>query len=171
MPRGKVKKGKQIKKSSALPSKIKLRKHLNADALFATIRQVFDKIPEFRRSNGLPRISITDSLMSAFAMFSLKFPSLLQFDQTRKDAGDELQNLKNIYGIGIVPCDSRMREINDEINPKQYIAPAFKSIFRHLQRGKALEQMVFYKGYYLLNLDGTGIFSSKKLNAPFVWKK
>ncbi len=154
-----------------LMEKIKLRKHLNADALFATIRQEFDKIPEFRKSNGLPLISITDSLMSAFAMFSLKFPSLLQFDQIRKEDGDVLQNLKNIYGIENVPCDSRMREINDEIDPKNNIAPVFKAIFRHLQRGKALEQMTFYKGCYFLNLDGTGIFSSKKLNAPFCMEK
>jgi len=164
-------KGKQLKKSGSLPSKIKLRKHLNADALFSTIRQEFDKISDFRSSSSPPPISITDSLMSAFAMFSLKFPSLLQFDQTRKEAGDELQNLQNIYGIENVPCDSRMREINDEIDPKKYIAPAFKAIFRHLQRGKAMEQMVFYNGCYLLNLDGTGIFSSKKLNAPFCMEK
>ena len=146
----------------------KLRKHLNADALFAIIRQEFKKIPDFR--NGIPLISITDSLMSSFAMFSLKSPSLLKFDEKRKDA-DELQNLRNIYGIENVPCDSRMREINDEIDPQKYISPAFKVVFRQLQRGKALESMTFYKGCYLINLDGTGIFSSNKLNAPFCMKK
>ncbi len=166
-----LKKRKQFKKNDILPSKINLRKHLNADALFATIRQEFDKIPDFRSSSNPSPISITDSLMSAFAMFSLKFPSLLQFDQTRKEAGDEFRNLQNIYGVENVPCDSRMREINDEIDPKKNISPSFKAIFRQLQRGKAMEQMVFYDGCYLLNLDGTGIFSSKKLNAPFCMKK
>jgi hypothetical protein len=166
-----LKKRKPFKKKDNLPSKIKLRKHLNADALFATIRQEFDKIPDFRSSSNPSPISITDSLMSAFAMFSLKFPSLLQFDQTRKEAGDELRNLQNLYGVENIPCDSRMREINDEIDPKKYISPSFKAIFRQLQRGKAMEQMVFYDGCYLLNLDGTGIFSSKKLNAPFCMEK
>ena len=85
--------------------KIKLRKHLNADALFCTIRQEFDKIPDFRNSSSPTPISITDSLMSAFAMFNLKFPSLLQFDQTRKKAGGSLKNLQNMYGIDNVPCD------------------------------------------------------------------
>jgi len=60
--------------------KINLRKHLNADALFCTIRQEFDKIPDFHNSTSPTLISTTDSLMSAFAMFNLKFPSLLQFD-------------------------------------------------------------------------------------------
>jgi len=96
--------------------------------------------------------------MSAFAMFSLKSPSLLQFDHKRNDVA-ESQNLKTIYGIGNIPSDSRMREIGDEIDPKKYIAPSFKVIYRHLQRGKALEPIGFFKGCYLLNLDGTGFFS------------
>jgi hypothetical protein len=31
------------------------------------------------------------------------------------------------------------------------------------QRGKLLEKMVFFEGCYLLALDGTGYFTSKKL--------
>ena len=99
--------------------------------------------------------------MSAFAMFSLKDLSLLKFDERRKEEA-ECQNLKNIYDIENIPSDSRMREINDEIDPKKYISPIFKVLFRHLQRGKELEPMVFYKGCYLLNLDGTGFFHLKK---------
>jgi len=154
-------------KMKTRPSKIKIRKHLNADALFGTIRSEFEKIPEFRPGKN---ISIPDVLMSAFAMFSLKSPSLLQFDHKRNDVA-ESQNLKTIYGIGNIPSDSRMREIGDEIDPKKYIAPSFKVIYRHLQRGKALEPMVFFKGCYLLNLDGTGFFSSKKVNAPYCMEK
>ena len=144
-----------FKKRVTFKQKIRLRKQLNADALFKSIRQEFEKIPEFR--TGKPEISIPDALMSAFAMFSLKDPSLLQFDNRRKDP-DECQNLKTIYGIKNVPSDTRMREIDDEIEPKKYVAPEFKTIFRHLQRGKALEPMVLYEGCYLLNLDGTGFF-------------
>ncbi len=78
------------------PSKIKLRKHLNADALFISVRREFEKIPEFR--TGDIEISIPDVLMSAFAMFSLKDPSLLKFDERRKEEA-ECQNLKSIYGV------------------------------------------------------------------------
>jgi hypothetical protein len=159
---------KRHKKQITFKQRIKLRKHLNADALFKSIRREFKKIPEFR--TGKPEISIPDALMSAFAMFSLKDPSLLQFDDRRENL-DDCQNLKNIYGIEEIPSDTRMREIGDEIDPKKYIRPVFKTIFRHLQRGKALEPMVFYKGCYLLNLDGTGFFSSKKLSSPFCLEK
>ena len=54
------------------------------------------------------RISLPDTLMSAFAMFSVKSPSLLAFDDERKEG-----NLQQVYGIGQVPCDTRMREILD----------------------------------------------------------
>jgi hypothetical protein len=157
-----------FKKRVTFKQKIKLRKQLNADALFLGIRQEFEKVPEFRI--GDTDISIPDALMSAFAMFSLKDPSLLRFDNRRSHPA-ERQNLENIYGIKIIPSDTRMREINDEIDPKKYIGPLFKGIFRHLQRGKALEPMIFYKGCYLLNLDGTGFFSSKKLSAPYCMEK
>ena len=167
MPR-KNKKKAQLPKKSVPPSKIKLRKHLNADALFMAIRREFEKIPEFR--TGEVEISIQDALMSAFAMFSLKNSSLLQFDSKRKDLA-ECQNLENIYGIQNIPSDSRMREICDEIDPKKYLSPIFKVLSRHLQRGKALEPMVFYEGCYLLNLDGTGFFSSKKISAPYCLEK
>ena len=91
-----------------LPSKIKLRRYLNADALFMDIRCEFEKIPEFRTGNI--EISIRDALMSAFAMFSLKDPSLWQFDKRRNEDA-ECQNLKDIFGIDNIPSDSRMREI------------------------------------------------------------
>jgi len=142
---GKNKKKLRSSKKFEPPSKIKLRKHLNADALFMSIRREFEKIPEFR--TGDIEISIPDALMSAFAMFSLKDSSLLKFDERRKEEA-ESQNLKSIYGLENIPSDSGMREICDEIDPKEYLSPIFKVLFRHLQRGKELEPMVFYKGIF-----------------------
>jgi hypothetical protein len=96
--------------------------------------------------------------MSAFAMFSLKAPSLLAFDKERAEG-----NLHTIYGIQRVPCDTYMRERLDPLAPK-WLRPVFKSVFRQLQRGKALEEMVFLDGHYLLALDGTRYFSSTTIH-------
>ena len=57
------------------------RKHLSVDALFRLVRSGFDTIPDHRSDDA--EISLTDALMSAFAMFSLKSPSLLAFDKQR----------------------------------------------------------------------------------------
>jgi Transposase DDE domain len=96
--------------------------------------------------------------MSAFAMFSLKSPSLLAFDKQRVEG-----NLGTIYGIERVPCDTQMREILDPVSPES-LRPVFKSVCRQLQRGKALEPMTFLDDHYLLALDGTGYFASKTIH-------
>ena len=141
----------------ARSKEIKLRKHLNADALLSTMKTGFDKIEDHRP--GTIQHSLGDTLMSGFAMFSLKDPSLLAFDERRLEAP---HNLMTIYGMESIPCDTSMREILDGVDPNN-LRPLFRDAFRRLQRGKALEQMVFMQGCYLLNLDGTGYFSSNKL--------
>src|SRR5437868_9789384 len=124
------------------------RKHLSADALFAFVRSGFANIPDYRLSDT--DISLGDALMSAFAMFSLKAPSLLAFDKERAE-----DNLQRVYGLERVPCDTSMREILDPVDPAS-LRPLFKGLFGALQRGKALAEMVFVEGHYLLALDGTG---------------
>src|SRR5215831_14386170 len=68
----------------------KARKHLSADALLHLVRSGFATLSEPRAEDG--DISLTDTFMSAFAMFSLKAPSLLAFDKERTEG-----NLQTIY--------------------------------------------------------------------------
>jgi hypothetical protein len=117
----------------------KARKHLSADALFGLVRNGFAPILDARRSET--DIACADALMAAFAMFSLKAPSLLAFDKERVEG-----NLHTIFGIEHVPCDTRRREMLDPVSPK-VLRPVFKRIFRQLQRGKALEPMAFLDVY------------------------
>jgi hypothetical protein len=132
------------------------RKHLSAEALFRLVHSGFNNIPDYRPADA--DIALPDVLMSAFAMFSLKAPSLLAFDKERAEG-----NVHTIYRIQRVPCDTYMREILDPISPKA-LRPVFQSILRQLQRGKALETMVFLDGHSLLALDGTEYFSSKTIH-------
>jgi hypothetical protein len=91
---------------------------------------------------GDTEMSFTDALMAAFAMFSLTSSSLLAFDKERA-AG----NVHTIYGIERVPCDTHMRAILDPVSPT-WLRPVCKSVFRQLQRGKALEPRAFLDGHY-----------------------
>jgi hypothetical protein len=134
----------------------KARKHLSADALFSVVRSLFATIPDARRSEAV--ITLADALMAGFAMFSLKCPSLLDFDRQRAEG-----NLQTIYGIERVPCDSYIRELLDPV-ASDSLRPVFTGVFRQLQRGKALEALVFFQGGYLLALEGTGYFSSKTIH-------
>jgi hypothetical protein len=133
-----------------------VRKHLSADALFGRLRTGFADLADHRP--GTPKISLPDALMSAFAMFALKSPSLLAFDEDRREG-----NLQRVYGMEQVPCDTRMRDILDPVDP-ECLRPLCKRVFGAVQRGKALEDRVFIEGHYLLALDGTGYFSSQELH-------
>ncbi len=146
--------------STAAP---KGRKHLCADSLFNLLHGSFANIAD----DGVDEVEIplSDALMSAFAMFSLKAPSLLAFDKQRAEG-----NLKTIYGIPHAPCDTRMRERLDPVSPES-LRPSFKIVFRQLQRGKALEPMVFLNGHYLVALDGTEYFSSKTIHCASCLQK
>jgi hypothetical protein len=139
------------------------RKHLSADALFGLVRSSFANITDDRGEEV--EIPLTDTLMSAFAMFSLKSPSLLAFDKQRGEG-----NLATIYGIPRAPCDTRMRERLDPVSPES-LRPSFKRVFRQLQRGKVLEDMVFLDGHYLVALDGTGYFSSPTIHCASCLQK
>lgn len=136
-----------------------LRQHLNADAMIATLRQRFAALPDTRTA---PTYSLADTLMAGFALFALKDPSLLAFDKRRRDPNS---NLRTIYGIERVPCDSQLREILDPVDP-QTLRPCFTDLFRHLQRGKALETFVYYEGHYLMAFDGSQYFSSNTVHCP-----
>ncbi|MBM9617058.1 transposase [Desulfobulbus rhabdoformis] len=153
------------KRDIARMEKITVRKHLNSDALIATMKKGFDAIQDHRPGNV--QHSLGDTCMAGFAMFSLKDPSLLAFDERRKKGP---HNLMTIYGMGTIPCDTSMREILDDVDPND-LRPLFKDAFRQLQRGKILEQMVFMQDSYLLNLDGTGYFSSSKLYSDACMEK
>src|SRR5260370_6053115 len=124
-----------------------VRNPLRADALLATLRKRWATLPDPRAQ---PTICLADALMCGFALFSLKDPSLLAFEERRDDPAS---NLHTIYGIGKVPCDSQLRQILDDVEPST-LRPCFTDIFRHLQRGKALEPLQFFQGLYLLSFDG-----------------
>ncbi len=134
-----------------------------ADGLFGIVRTETENIADHRVQKV--DINLPDAIMSAFAMFSLKEPSLLSFEERRND-----ENMKNVYKISDVPSDTHMRTLLDEIDPK-HIYPIYKKLFAELQRAKGLEDMVFYEGCYLMSNDGTGYFSSDKIHCKSCMEK
>ena len=50
-----------------------------------------------------------------------------------------------------------MRTILDGVEP-DHLRPLFKEVFSQLQRGKVLEKLTFMGKYYLVSVDGTGVF-------------
>jgi len=96
---------------------IPVRKFLCADSLVEAVHHKFKQIPD-PRSLSRTDIPFIDVLMSGLAVFGLKFPSLLSYDEKRSIYAD---NLKALYRVNRAPSDT------------------YKKIFAELQRGKCLE--------------------------------
>lgn len=69
------------------------------EGLLSKVRGAFDTVPDTRQA-GSVKFTMSDTLSSALAMFSLKYSSLLQFDtEMRADAGTVRHNLKTLFGV------------------------------------------------------------------------
>jgi len=140
------------------------KKQLSAMGMLQKVRSIFEKVPEPPRSpQGVKaQISLPDCLMSGLAVFGLKFPSLLQFDESQEEEVIG-HNLKSLYGVNNAPSDTTMRARLDEVDPRA-LRPAFTSIFSLLQRGKVLEDYKVLGKYVVIACDGTGMFSSNTVH-------
>lgn len=135
---------------------------LSTPHLLKSIRSAFSGIKDPRRCRQ--KITLTDALMSGLAVFSLKCPSLLQFDEKRREATIR-HNLGTLYGISEVPCDTQMRSILDRVNPAD-MEPAFVALHRAAADAGLFKRYEYFDGRVLVALDGTGHFSSNAIECP-----
>jgi hypothetical protein len=143
--------------------RMKISRELSASSLLQVVRTGFERIPDHRAANA--KIDLPDALMSGFAMFSLKDSSLLEFDQRRvKD-----DNLKSIYGLKTIPCDTQLRTILDPVSPDE-LKPLFKEVVEQVRQRQVLAQLKF-RGHYLVSLDGSGYFSSTQIHCASCLQK
>jgi hypothetical protein len=135
---------------------------LSSEHLLNIIYNAFKLVPD-PEDKPSRRIKLIDCLMSGYALFSLKYPSLLQFDGSCQVEITK-HNLEKLYKVNRAPSDTYMRERLDEIDPKKYLRKSFKRLLSRLQRSSYLKLFEFYKGRYLVALDGTGYFQSDDIH-------
>jgi len=137
------------------------RKYLSADGLVEVVRH------SLRRETLSPVIgsdySWQDCVMSGLAIFGFKCPSLLQFEKQKATEPTIRRNLRTLYRVSKAPSDTCLRERLDCVSPRQLRRP-FRKIFAYLQRGKALEPYRYLDGHYIVSIDGTGQYASKKVH-------
>ena len=135
-------------------------KKLSADGMINSLKNCFLNIPEHRNNLKNIDISIEDASLSAFAMFSLKYPSLLSFTKDgRNNETTEGKNLHSLFKIKIIPSPTQMRTILDNIETSNF-RKSFLKLFSDAQRGGVLKKFEYLDGKYLAALDGTGAYSS-----------
>lgn len=133
------------------------------DYLANKVQESFSKVPEHRTTT--PEFALADVLMSGFAMFSLKDPSLLSFVENYPSRKD---NLEQIYKIAAVPSEQGLRKILDPVNPDELL-PTFQTIFSDEKVSKVVNAHQCFTslgGYTAIAVDGTGCFCSNATKCP-----
>jgi hypothetical protein len=114
---------------------------------------------------------MSDILMSCFAMFFFQDPSLLQF-QRRLEKKKQRNNLRSMFGVAKVPCDSQIRGRTDEVDYKRVrvlLPQEFERVRRagYLAEYRSTITSGANKGeYYVSALDGTDYFHSTRISCP-----
>ena len=93
---------------------LKLRKDVSKPGLLRVVREVFEAVVEEVCER---KFSTGDCLMSGLAVFLEQHASLLQFDVTRHRHKVVEMNLRRLYGLAQVPCDTTLRRRLDPISP------------------------------------------------------
>jgi len=138
------------------------QQNLTFDQMMRFLDNEFQKISDHRDGNAL-RYELADVLKSAFAMFSLKSPSLLDF---KKQTVPEESNLHNIFRIeGAIPCDNQMRGILDPLDPS-LLRPLFRAGFLRLRQAGLIREYQYWQRLVIVSVDGVEHFSSTKVHCP-----
>lgn len=135
--------------------------HLKFDSQMQFLVERFEQIPDHRASNVT--YSLAGVLQAAFAMFSLKCPSLLDF---QNQTVPERSNLRSIYRIKeAIPCDSQMRATLDYLD-FEHLRSLFPSLYRRLCQAGMLADYKYWQEYVLVSVDGVEHFSSTAVHCP-----
>jgi hypothetical protein len=130
------------------------------DKLIQLAKKGFENIADHRSDNS--SYALADYLMTGFAMFSLKDPSLA-FYQEQYPVREE--NLRRIYGIESVPGGTALREGLDEVNPQE-LQKQFKTQMDVLRDEGVFEERKVLGKYTAVSVDGTGHYCSGKKGCP-----
>ncbi|OWY24511.1 hypothetical protein C7N43_06040, partial [Sphingobacteriales bacterium UPWRP_1] len=135
------------------------------DKLINKLRVCFTKVGEHRYRNA--RRALNDYLMTAFAMFHLKDPSLLFF---QNNFDTRRANLEHLYGIETIYSDTAIREAIDGIAPED-IKHGFGELFEELEQTGVLAHYKVLGGYYCCAVDGTQHYCSGSTSCPHCLEK
>jgi hypothetical protein len=139
-----------------------LQQNLTFDEMMRLLDSEFKNLPDHRAGNAV-RYELADVLKSAFAMFSLKSPSLLDF---KKQTVAEESNLHSIFRIeGAIACDNQMRGILDPFDPS-LLRPLFHAGFLQLLKAGIIREYRYWQQLVIVSVDGVEHFSSTKVHCP-----
>ncbi len=136
---------------------------LRFPGLLRCLAEHIDLITDARQKTKVSYL-LRDCYLSAFAMFYLQDPSLLEF-QRRFQQTIQTNNLKTVFDVQQIPVDSQLRDLIDR-HPHQALSDVYSVFFRRLSDSGLFGRFQFLPDRYLLTLDGSQYFGSSRLRCP-----
>jgi hypothetical protein len=132
-------------------------------ALLGCLTQHVDQLIDARQATKV-KYRLSDCYLSAFAMFYLQDPSLLEFQRRFQDTIQN-NNLRTVFGVQSIPVDSQLRQIIDS-HDHAPLSATFLPLFQRLREAGVLAAFQFMPQLFLLTLDGSQYFGSSRLQCP-----
>ncbi|MCG6552587.1 MAG: transposase family protein [Candidatus Magnetominusculus sp. LBB02] len=96
---------------------MKIKRHLSFGVLREAFSSILEGLADYREK-GKIRYSIHNVVMSAFAMMFFQDSSLLEF-QKKMETRYRQNNLRTLFKVDSIPKDNQMRNVLDEVDPKE----------------------------------------------------
>lgn len=133
-------------------------KPLRTGAFHHFLAGQFDQLEDKRAPNK--SVSMKDAMMSGFAMYALKYPSLLQFNN---DLADNRENLRRLYHVSKAPSDTAMRKILDGVPPSEVKAVQASAVGLMREAG-VFKEYAYMGDRVVVSIDGVHHYSSEKVH-------
>ncbi len=138
---------------------------LSFDTIYGELHECFGQVKDYRRHNT--KYSMQDMLSAAFAMFSLKSPSLLDFSLR---SVQEDTNLMEVYKIEKLCSDTQMREVLDQVSTDE-VRNLFKKVLERVQKSDFFASYHYWKELVVVSVDGVEHFLLRRCIASIVLRK
>jgi len=108
-----------------------------------------------------------DLVMSGYAMFHLKYPSVNLFET---QTASEKINLKELFKIENLCSDTQLRSILDQLNP-DCLRELYPENFKLLQKLGILKEYFSIKNHLICSIDGVQHFCSNEVHCDQCLRK
>jgi hypothetical protein len=139
---------------------MELKKKSAFRQIMKNLNSAIDNFPDDRAQNS--KYTMSNIAMAAYACFHMQNQSFLS-NQRYMETTQGKNNAMSLFRIEEIPSDNQIRNILDQV-PSSALDQVFLDSFRWLDNQKKLDTYRGINENLLLPLDGTGFFSSDKIN-------
>jgi hypothetical protein len=132
--------------------------------LLSMLTAELNNLPDERKPSNNTKYTVEEALLSAFSVFFMQSRSFLDHQRLMKSQKGK-DNAQSLFGIENIPCDNQIRTLLDLV-PASTVFGVFRSVYDGLSKTGNLKPYQCFGGEFLLTLDGTEYFSSKKIHCP-----